>query len=235
MSGSERPPAQSVPTTGLKRKQLSDEEQEDLDQLDGIFKRIKFAVPRTPYILSTPSLNPYRYHSSHESRAWMLGHLFKPEEEYLQYRTYLFREPYRDCFTLQPGEDDEPEAPRPKFQSSNVTSSGPKKKLSLADYKNKQANGANASGSKKVSPALQPTKPSQGHPNGVKPPHAQASAHEQEKNHSVQQKRYVLPALCLGCADRIAGLTKRYPRSWINPTEQSLVHHHKSLKPQNPR
>ncbi|KAL1602446.1 hypothetical protein SLS60_005862 [Paraconiothyrium brasiliense] len=189
MSGSERPLEQSVPTAGLKRKQKSDEDQEDLDQLDGIFKRIKTAVPRAPYILSTPSLNPYRYHSSHEARAWMLGHLFKYEEEYLQYRTYLFREPYRDCFTLQPGEDDEPEAPRPMSQVSNVASQGPKKKISLADYKNKQANGVSAPGSKKPSPALQPTKHNIAQTNGVKPSHAQAPAHELDKHDSSQPKR----------------------------------------------
>ncbi|KAL5390364.1 hypothetical protein DPSP01_001933 [Paraphaeosphaeria sporulosa] len=189
MSGAERPLEPSVPTTGLKRKQLSDQDQEDQDQLDGIFKRIKTAVPRTPYILSTPSLNPYRYHSSQEARAWMLGHLFKYEEEYLQYRTYLFREPYRDCFTLQPGEDDEPEAPLPRSQSATVSSERPKKKISLADYKNKQANGASAPGSKKVSPALQPTKPSVTQTNGVKLSNAQASAYEQEKNESAPSKR----------------------------------------------
>ncbi|KAF2443423.1 hypothetical protein P171DRAFT_37228 [Karstenula rhodostoma CBS 690.94] len=189
MSGAERPPEPSVPTTGLKRKQLSDQDQEDQDQLDGIFKRIKTAVPRAPYILSTPSLNPYRYHSSQEARAWMLGHLFKHDEEYLQYRTYLFREPYRDCFTLQPGEDDEPEAPLPRSQSANVASERPKKKISLADYKNKQANGASAPGSKKVSPALQPTKPNVAQTNGVKSSNAQAPAHEQEKDSSAQSKR----------------------------------------------
>ncbi|KAL5375038.1 hypothetical protein PMIN02_012125 [Paraphaeosphaeria minitans] len=189
MSGAERPSEQSVPTTGLKRKQLSDQDQEDQDQLDVIFKRIKTAIPRAPYILSTPSLNPYRYHSSQEARAWMLGHLFKYEEEYLQYRTYLFREPYRDCFTLQPGEDDEPEAPLPRSQSAAFSSERPKKKISLADYKNKQANGASAPGSKKVSPALQPTKPSVAQTNGVKSSNTQAPAHEQEKVDSAQTKR----------------------------------------------
>jgi hypothetical protein len=201
MSGAERPPDPPVPTTGLKRKQLSDQDQDDLGQLDGIFKRIKTAVPRAPYILSTPSLNPYRYHSAQEARAWMLGHLFTHDEEYLQYRTYLFREPYRDCFTLQPGEDDEPETPLPKSQSSDVASARPKKKISLADYKNKQANGVSAPGSKKASPTLQPTKPNVSRPNGVKPPHAQAPAHEQEKDGSAQSKRYVSRASCSTCTD----------------------------------
>ncbi|KAF1965879.1 hypothetical protein BU23DRAFT_337123 [Bimuria novae-zelandiae CBS 107.79] len=189
MSSSERPPEQSVPTTNTKRKHLSDDDQEDLDRLDGIFKRLKTAAPRAPYILATPSLNPYRYHSSHEARAWMLGHLFRPEEEYLQYRTFLFREPYRDCFTLQPGEDDEPEPPRPRSQASNPTNQGPKKKISLADYKNKQANGVSAPSSKKMSPALQPTKPTLAQSNGVKPKEKQDSTRAQEKNDTAQSVR----------------------------------------------
>jgi hypothetical protein len=237
MSGAERPPEPPVPATGLKRKQLSDQDQDDLGQLDAIFKRIKTAVPRAPYILSTPSLSPYRYHSSQEARAWMLGHLFTHEEEYLQYRTYLFREPYRDCFTLQPGEDDEPEAPLPKSQSSDVASARPKKKISLADYKNKQANGVSAPGSKKASPALHPTKPSVTRPNGVKPSHAPAMAHEQEKDSPAQAKRYVLQALGSTCTDVFAGLRRR--RRLRNRTSATaptlLLHHHKSPSLQNPR
>ncbi|KAJ4289553.1 hypothetical protein N0V90_010882 [Kalmusia sp. IMI 367209] len=189
MTGSERPSEQSVPTTGLKRKQLSDEDQDDLDQLDHIFKRIKDAVPRAPYILSTPSLHPYRYHSSHEARAWMLGHLFKNEEESLQYRTFLFREPYQDCFVLQPGEEDEPEPPRPKSLVSNIASQGPKKKISLSDYKSKQANGVITPGSKKESPALQPTKPSLLQTNGVKASEKQATTSTMKEDGLAPQKK----------------------------------------------
>lgn len=200
MASSENPPEQSVPTTTLKRKSLSDEDQEDLDRLDGIFKRLKTAVPRAPYILSTPSMHPYMYHTAHESRAWMMGHLFQYEEEYLQYRTFHFREPYRDCFTLQPGEDYEPEPPRP----SNTTSQAPKKKITLADYKNKQANGASASGSKKVSPALQPTKPNPPLSNGVKPAEKQAPAHLQARDKRAPPDRYVSSYLRSVCANRNA-------------------------------
>lgn len=112
----------------------------------------------------------------------MLGHLFKPEEEYLQYRTFLFREPYRDCFTLQPGEDDEPEAPRPKSHLSNSASQMPKKKISLADYKNKQANGVSASSSKKASSALQPATPNPTLTDRVKSTEKQTPARAHQKD-----------------------------------------------------
>lgn len=209
-----------MPTTGLKRKSLSDEDQEDLDQLDGIFKRLKSTVPRAPYILSTPSMNPYRYHSSHEARAWMMGHLFKYEEEYLQYRTFHFREPYRDCFTLQPGEDDEPEPPRPRSRASNTASQAPKKKISLADYKNKQANGPSAPGSKKVSPALQPTKPNPAQTNGVKPTEKQASARAQGRDDAAQPSRYVASFLQYSKTNKITDLRRNHPRSLRSVTER---------------
>lgn len=194
---SARPPEPSVPTTGMKRKQFSDQDQDDLDQLDRAFKRIKDAVPRAPYILSTPSLHPYQYHSAHEARAWMLGRLFKPEEEAGQYRTFLFREPYQDCFVLQPGEEDEPQPPRPKPLAATAASQAPKKKISLSDYKSKQANGVITPGSKKQSPALPPTKPSSLQTNGTKPAEKQSktSSAPKEEN-SLSQKKYGTPIFC---------------------------------------
>ncbi|KAF1961272.1 hypothetical protein CC80DRAFT_402800 [Byssothecium circinans] len=174
MSGPERPPETVVPTTKLKRKHLSDEDQAELEKLDRTFKRIKAAVPPAPYILSTPSLYPYHYHSRHEAQAWMMGRLFRPDEEHLQYRTFLFREPYQDCFTLQPDEDNEPEHPQPKPQpTTTAASQAPKKKISLSAYKSKQANGVITPGSKKVSPNLPPTKALAVQANGVKPPEKQ--------------------------------------------------------------
>jgi hypothetical protein len=138
MSGPERPDA---PTTrALKRKHFSQQDQDDFDELDRSFKRIKTVVPPNPYILSTPSMDPYRYHSQQEANAWMLGHLWKHNEEHLQYRTYLYREPCQDCFELQAGEDDEPEPERPRSQisqASNTTSQGPKKKIRIQEQAGK--------------------------------------------------------------------------------------------------
>lgn len=209
MSGPERPPELSVPTTKLKRKYLADEDQEELEQLETIFKRIKKAVPRAPYILSTPSLHPYQYHSRHEAQAWMMGHLFKPDEEHLQYRTFHFREPYQDCFTLQHGEDDEPELQRPKSQASNVSNQAPKKKISLSDYKSKQANGVITPGSKKVSPVLQPSTPTSAQTNGVKPVTKRPNPAAQKQDEAKPQKRFVGPPFDFDVTNRSVDLRLR--------------------------
>jgi hypothetical protein len=197
MSGPERPLEAAVPTTKLKRKHFSDEDQADFDKLDDVFKRIKKAITQPPYIISTPSLHPYTHRSRQESQAWMMGRLFKPDEEHLQYRTFLFREPYQDCFTLQPGEDDEPEVRPPKSQLANVTSQVPKKKISLSDYKSKQANGVITPGSKKVSPNLPPTKGSAAHINGVKPAEQRPPPVDQKRDEVKPQKRYAVRFLPL--------------------------------------
>jgi len=197
MSGPERPDA---PTTrALKRKHFSQQDQDDFDELDRSFKRIKTVVPPNPYILSTPSMDPYRYHSQQEANAWMLGHLWKHNEEHLQYRTYLYREPCQDCFELQAGEDDEPEQERPRSQisqASNTTSQGPKKKISLSAYKSKQANGTitPAPSSKLASPSLPPSKPPVAQSNGIKkaekqPPPAQKSADPKPQKAPITEER----------------------------------------------
>jgi hypothetical protein len=151
-------PDQSEPivdtTLSLKRKHLSTHDQDELDSLDGIFKRIKAAVPPTPYILSTPSINPYRYYSQQQANAWKLGRLFKSEEEHLQYRTYLYREPCQDCFELQAGEDDEPEPEPPRSQAANGQPA--KKKPNLSAFKVKQATGPNTPSVKISSPSSAP-------------------------------------------------------------------------------
>jgi hypothetical protein len=168
MSGPERPESIVETTRTLKRKNLSKDDQDDLDSLDQVFKRIKAAVPRVPYILSTPSLNPYRYHSQQEANAWMMGHLWRYDEEHMQYRTYVYREPCQDCLELQAGEDDDPEPDRPEARTSNTGGQVTKKKLNLSAFKVKQSNGTVTPGSKKVSPTLPPTKAEQEQVNGVK-------------------------------------------------------------------
>ncbi|KAF2128905.1 hypothetical protein P153DRAFT_376258 [Dothidotthia symphoricarpi CBS 119687] len=181
----------TVPTAqSLKRKQFSQGDQDDLDELDRIFKRVKTVVPRTPYILSTPSMNPYRYHSQQEANAWMVGNLWRYDEENVQYRTYLYREPCQDCFELQAGEDDEPEPEQPKSQPSSTANSTAKKKISLSAFKAKQANGTitPTPGSKKASPNLPPAKPPPTQANGVKGPE-KPSTTTRKPEESRSQKR----------------------------------------------
>ncbi|KAF2033556.1 hypothetical protein EK21DRAFT_98243 [Setomelanomma holmii] len=175
MSGPERPEPTVETTRSLKRKNFFKDDQDDLDALDKVFKRIKAVAPRTPYILSTPSLDPYRYHSQQEANAWMMGHLWRHDEEHLQYRTYVYREPCQDCLELQAGEDDESQPERPDSQASISGRQTTKRKLNLSAFKVKQANGTVTPGSKKVSPNLAPTKIAKEQVNGVKKPEKQAS------------------------------------------------------------
>jgi hypothetical protein len=210
MSGPDPP---DVPTTrSLKRKDLSKDEQDDLEELDKIFKRTKTVVPPNPYILSTPSMDPYRYHSQQEAYAWMLGRLWRRDEEHLQYRTYLYREPCQDCFELQAGEDDEPEPERPRSQASqasNTASHAPKKKISLSAYKNKQANGVltPTPGFKIASPSLPPSKPPSAHINGTKKPDKD-TAPAQKPEEVKPQNRYVNTIGCFA----VANSTQTYGR-----------------------
>jgi len=214
MSGPEPP---DVPTTrSLKRKNLSRDDQDQLEELDRLFKRTKTVVPPTPYVLSTPSLDPYRYHSQQEANAWLIGHLWKHNEEHMQYRTYLFREPCQDCFSLVAGEDDEPEPEGPKpqasqaSQASNAASQGSKKKISLSAYKNKQANGVitPTPGSKLASPSLPPTKPPTAHTNGVKQTDRQ-SAPALKSLENKTHKQYVSRTVRRGRANIVQTFNRR--------------------------
>ncbi|PSN60315.1 hypothetical protein BS50DRAFT_215443 [Corynespora cassiicola Philippines] len=171
MSEPGKPPERAAHPANPKRVRISSEDQEELEKLDDVFARIKKVVPEAPYILSISSLEGYRYKSTYEASAWMMGHLFQHSEEDLQYQTLLFREPYKDCLVLSKGQTEpEPEPEQPKTQPSNPSLLGPKKKISLSAYRSKQANGVITPGSKKVSPALPPTKPNlpPTEPNGVK-------------------------------------------------------------------
>ncbi|KAF1945290.1 hypothetical protein EJ02DRAFT_369613 [Clathrospora elynae] len=187
MSGPELAAPFVATTPSLKRKHRSSAEQAELDSLDNIFKRIRTAVPRTPYILSTPSLHPYRYHSQQEANAWILGRLWRPGEEHMQYRTYLYREPCQDCFELQAGEDDEPEPEQPKSQASNGQKT--KKKMNLSAFKVKPANGAVTPGVKISSRDAAPAKHTPEQSNGVtKSEKLSAPSQTQPQARSLSQK-----------------------------------------------
>ncbi|KAF2274264.1 uncharacterized protein EI97DRAFT_132555 [Westerdykella ornata] len=163
MSTSEPPPGRR-PSIGASAPQaravLSAEDERELALLEASFSRIRRSVRPTPYILSTPSLYPYRHRSRQEERAWMMGQrMWEPTEEHLQYRTFLFHDPLHiDCFVSHPGEDYGTEPRRPSSQASNATHSTPKQKLSLSEWKAKQANGAISSGSKNEPRKVEPSK-----------------------------------------------------------------------------
>ena len=146
----------AAPSSKRKAASAGDDDDDDcahLAALDHAFKRIKTAVPRAPYVLSTPSLHPYHCHSRQEANAWMLGHLWRPEEAARQYRTFLYREPCQDCFELVAGDDDDDDdhyhhhrdqhdhhapAPRPTPRATTATAHAPqlaKRKPDLSAFK----------------------------------------------------------------------------------------------------
>lgn len=163
-------PAPNLEKSTTKWGNRSTKDQEELEQLDVICDRLERVIPNAPYILSVPSLDPYNYHSRHEAHSWMIGHLFEPSEEHLQYRTYFYREPYVNCFVIQSGEeaDPEPVIEKPKPKPLTTASQGRTKKISLSDYRAGRINGVVTPGSKKLSPDLMPTQTSHTQPNGVK-------------------------------------------------------------------
>ncbi|KAF2826522.1 hypothetical protein CC86DRAFT_31465 [Ophiobolus disseminans] len=219
MSGPDRPEPAVQATPSLKRKALSKYDQEDLAELDGVFKRIKRAAPRAPYILSAPSLDPYRYHSQQEANAWMLGRLFRPDEEHLQYRTFVYREPCQDCLELQAGEDDDPEPERPDSRASN-TAHVAKKKLNLSAFKVRQANGTITPGSKKVSPSLPPTQVAHDQANGLRK--AERRDAPDGKAGPTSPKRHNAPdgaKAAKASHDTFDTESKRRPRSPVRKTE----------------
>lgn len=193
MSGSDRPAGPGAPSAKpTPRPKLSAEDQKELALLEGAIGRIKKSAPAYPYIISTPSMEPYRHYSRQESRAWMLGHLFTPEEEYLQYRSFYYREPYQDCFVQQSGQVDEPKVEPPKSHVSSTPQQGPKKTISLSAYKAKQANGVIAASSQNPSPSPAPPKPSPEQINGLKEATPKASS-SPKPNPMISHKRYVAP------------------------------------------
>ncbi|KAF2742964.1 hypothetical protein M011DRAFT_490214 [Sporormia fimetaria CBS 119925] len=158
MAAAERPtPSSTIDGKPNAQSILSKEDQEELALLDTTFDHLKKLVPPSPYILSTPSLKPYRHYTGQSERMWMLGHLFTPDEEHLQYRTFLYREPCGDdIFVLQAGEScDEPSEP-PKSQSANTPLPGAKKRLTYSAYKAKQASANATPNQKKPSPGPTP-------------------------------------------------------------------------------
>jgi hypothetical protein len=178
------------------RAKYSEEDQKELALLDETMARMKKAIPPTPYILSVPTMpdTEYKHRSHQESRAWMIGHLFRPEEASIQYRSFLYREPYQNTFSLSREEDFLPEDRKPKPPTTTTPRQGPKKVISLSDYKSKQANGVITPGSKKVSPNLPPSRPLTAPTNGVKYPAKQGGTLKKQpevKAGVKSQKRWV--------------------------------------------
>ncbi|OCK80355.1 hypothetical protein K432DRAFT_404772 [Lepidopterella palustris CBS 459.81] len=160
--------ANSGPTA--KPSTHSSHDTEELAALDLICDRIRKCVPPAPYILSVPTDRPYQHWSQQESQGWMLGHLFQPNEEHLQYRTFKYRDPIGTSFAIRSGEDEyiDRSEKRSKAKGWDTPTQGPKKKISLSAYKAKQANGLVGTPiSNKPSPELGPVEADRTQTNGA--------------------------------------------------------------------
>lgn len=155
-----KPGAPPLPTSQKAPLKLSQEDQKELALLDQACARIKSLVPPVPYIVRVPTLpdKEYRHYSRQEALAFTMGGIFGREEESIQYRSFLYRDPaHESVLYLQSGEFDEPR-PAPDRRRSQVgvrPTAGTNPKKSLSDY-NAMKNGVTP---KKRSPEPQPTKP----------------------------------------------------------------------------
>ena len=189
----DKPPPPKAATGDSKqnsRAHYSTEDQEEFDKLDGLMDRLKKAVPPTPYILSVPTepQAEYRHRSPQEAHAWMIGHLFRSHEADIQYRSYLYREPYSSTLALSTEEQFEPQRETTKPRASTTPRTGPRKVISLKEFKNKGANGVSAPGSKLASPNLPPSKPTTASTNGVKDPPKQVTPREKQPEVKSQKR-----------------------------------------------
>ncbi|KAF2003098.1 hypothetical protein P154DRAFT_520444 [Amniculicola lignicola CBS 123094] len=193
MADTKEPPkhaAQKAAKAENKMRALTAEEQSELDHLNEIMANLQHTIRPAPYIISTPSLEPYQHRDRESARSFMMGKLWGTDEAHLQYRTFKYREPYGDIFVMQTGEDVDPEPEWPQSQASNAERQGPKKKMTLSAYKEKKkGGGAVAAAFEKPSPSLAPTKAAVDQPKAVKHTGESASSKAQKAQNGAPAKR----------------------------------------------
>lgn len=168
--------------------------------LDAAISRLRDAIPETPYILTVPlnAENEYHHYSRHEAESWRYNTPFERGEEHLQYTSFLYRDHLDSCFVVRTHVDEERDR-RARLGlngvatgTANRASTGPKKKISLADYKNKAAS-ARQSG-----PAAATAKPQPPTANGTKAdepkPASMAPLQSQGRKRSLDDHLEVQPA-----------------------------------------
>lgn len=129
---------------------LSAEDKELLKQLDATVDRMRTCLPDVPYVQTIPQDEPrYHHYSQQSAEQWLRETPFnRREHPNIQYQTWIYHEPHSNCIYLERSMRTE-EAPQHLPVKSSAPQSavgtpnvGPKKKISLAAYKNKQAGGA---------------------------------------------------------------------------------------------
>ncbi|KAL1311707.1 hypothetical protein AAFC00_001809 [Neodothiora populina] len=180
----------SAPSSSLVAK--AEEQQQLLKQLNQVVDRLRTHISDEPYITTIPQDEPrYHHYSRFSADAWLTDTPFDRNENYqLQYQTFFYREPYSDLYErvryshFNPNHNTYNPTPTPistPIPNATATSTpalGPKKKISLAAYKDKQARG----------PLSRPTPVS----NNQEPATTLPSSHQHrlpQKPESVQDKK----------------------------------------------
>ncbi|KAF2145969.1 uncharacterized protein K452DRAFT_294588 [Aplosporella prunicola CBS 121167] len=230
ISDNSAPPATAPAKTTTAWIPTSAEDVEDLRALDNAWERVRKNVPDAPYILAVPCAEPRYHHWSRESaESWCRGTTFDPNEERLQYMSFVYRDHADSCFVCRTEVDEERDRRAamkakgiPSGVSTPVRNDVPKKKISLAAYRDKQAGlgtpskqaPAREAGKKEDTPAKETHKlPAKPPVLGKSPePQSHKRAHEEaEEKHSAPKAR-----------DRPDQHTKK-PRMSDSSTERPMV------------
>lgn len=147
---SEPPHRQSRDLTRLPTKDAPEEPFAKFD--NRIAKASDRIFPRQPYLVTIPSEKPFHRHANDQTR-WYLYAPFSKKEEQLQYMSFLLHQGDDEVLMRVDGtridEDGRllapAQSPRSEPQSTPQTpiDSGPKKKISLKDYKTKDKSAIN--------------------------------------------------------------------------------------------
>ncbi|KAF1353628.1 hypothetical protein BDV97DRAFT_346962 [Delphinella strobiligena] len=138
------------------------DDEEILRQLNACVDGMRDHISDEPYVLTIPQDEPkFHHYSRYAADAWLLDSPFERNENYqVQYQSFFYREPYTDLFervryshfdrSTQTNFASNSIQPRSLTSTPTV---GPKKKISLAAYKNKQAQGATTTPSERKAQA----------------------------------------------------------------------------------
>lgn len=124
-----------------KLTQMSDDERD----IDLLIERMRVHIPKEPYIVSTPSDNPYVLRPDQKNN-WQKNTPFDRDEEHLQYMSFFWRDPTHSIFDLRSSAElistqndlscpSKPSSGRISAIGTPLHDQPPKKKISLAAYK----------------------------------------------------------------------------------------------------
>lgn len=213
MSISENKSATGNPNPRTKKKGLAASETDELQKLETAFERIRKNIPETPYYLTIPQDYPaYRYWSSQDERSWLIGDLFDPSEQHLQYMSFIYR-PHEDSIWVCRSEVDDERDRKEMLRAQGLVTeptapaanqrTGPRKKITLGQYKKgKETGSLRNSTSPEPEVAAKATKAKE-RPNGVTSRQAQRQEAEESGTQAAQKRS----------TNDLASASKTEPRS----------------------